>query len=39
VIEKDRITDIHIHYAENYHEQMLNYSKNYSFLPVENVEL
>mgnify|MGYP006275513515 CR=1 FL=1 len=39
VIEKDRITDVHIHYAENYHEQMLNYSKNYSFLPVENVEL
>ncbi len=36
VIEKDKIIDVHIHYAENYHEQMLNYSKNYSFLPIEN---
>jgi dipeptidyl-peptidase-3 len=36
VIEQDKINDVHIHYAENYHEQMLNYSKNYSFLPIEN---
>jgi len=36
VIEQDRITDIKIRYAENYKEQMLNYSKNYSFLSAEN---
>jgi len=36
-VEKDgRITDIRIEYPESYTEQMLYYSKNYSFLPTLN---
>jgi len=30
------ITDVKVSYPDNYVEQMLNYSKNYSFLPVYN---
>ena len=37
VIEKDgEITDIQISYPDNYVEQMLYYSDNYSFLPTYN---
>lgn len=34
VIENDIIRDVKIRYSENYLDQMLNYSKNYSFLSV-----
>jgi len=36
VMENNKIVDINIQYAQNYQEQMLNYSKNYSFLPSKN---
>ncbi len=36
VIKDGKITDIKVEYPENYMEQMLYYSKNYSFLPVKN---
>ncbi len=36
VMENNKIVDINIQYVQNYQEQMLNYSKNYSFLPIEN---
>jgi dipeptidyl-peptidase-3 len=37
LIEKDgEIVDIELLYNNNYVEQMLNYSKNYSFLPLLN---
>ena len=36
VMENNKIVDINIQYAQNYEEQMLNYSKNYSFLPIKN---
>ena len=37
LVEKDgRIVDVKISYPANYVEQMLGYSKNYSFLPNVN---
>ena len=36
VMENNKIADINIKYTQNYQEQMLDYSKNYSFLPIEN---
>lgn len=36
VMQGDKITDVSIEYPEDYTEQMLFYSKNYSFLPVYN---
>ena len=34
--EGDKITDIKVHYVSDYAQQMMNYSRNYSFLPSEN---
>ena len=35
--EKDgKITDIKVEYPDDYTKQMLEYSKNYSFLPIIN---
>lgn len=36
VKEQDEIVDINISYDEDYPSQMLRYSKDYSFLPVDN---
>jgi len=36
VMDGSKIIDIIIEYPDNYMEQMLNYSKNYSFLPTYN---
>lgn len=36
VVEDGRIVDVRISYPANYTEQMLGYSKNYSFLPNVN---
>ena len=36
VIVNGQITDIKVDYQESYIEQMLRYSKNYSFLPYKN---
>ena len=37
LVEKDgKVVDVKISYPANYVEQMLNYSKNYSFLPNVN---
>jgi dipeptidyl-peptidase-3 len=36
VMDGDKIVDIKIEYPDNYMDQMLNYSKNYSFLPTYN---
>ena len=36
VMDGSKIIDITIEYPDNYMEQMLNYSKNYSFLPTYN---
>jgi len=32
----NEITDVKISYPESFFEQMLEYAKKYSFLPVEN---
>ena len=36
VTKGEKITDIKIEYPATFIEQMLEYGKNYSFLPVEN---
>ena len=36
VIKSDKIVDVKIEYPTDFIEQMLEYSKNYSLLPVEN---
>ena len=36
VMENGKITDIKVEYPEDFTEQMLYYSKNYSLLPVNN---
>jgi len=36
VMEGDKITDVQIQYPASFFEQMLEYGKNYSFLPVYN---
>lgn len=36
VMENGKITDIKVEYPEDFTEQMLYYSKNYSFLPIKN---
>lgn len=36
VMEGDKITDVQIQYPDSFFEQMLEYGKNYSFLPVYN---
>ncbi len=36
VMDGDKIKDVKIEYPANFLEQMLNYGKNYSFLPVIN---
>lgn len=37
LVEKDgKVVDVRVTYTEGYAEQMLRYSKNYSFLPSEN---
>lgn len=34
--DKKEITDVKIEYPNNFYEQMLDYGKNYSFLPLKN---
>jgi len=34
--EKGEVTDVKLRYTEGYTEQMLRYSKNYSYLPIYN---
>ena len=34
--EKDEIKDVDVTYPDNFYQQMLEYGKKYSFLPVEN---
>ena len=36
VMDGDNITDIKVKYPEDFMGQMLEYAKNYSFLPIEN---
>ena len=36
VVKNGRITDVKVTYTESYTDQMLRYSKNYSFLPTQN---
>ncbi|MDF2450018.1 MAG: dipeptidyl-peptidase [Bacteroidota bacterium] len=36
VIKTGKIADVKIEYPDNFSQQMLEYGKNYSFLPVEN---
>jgi len=36
VMEGDKIIDIKIEYPNNFTQQMLDYGKNYSFLPIYN---
>ncbi len=36
VMTDGKITDVKVEYPDNFIEQMLNYGKNYSFLPVNN---
>ena len=36
VMEGDKIVDVKVEYVDSYVDQMLNYSKNYSFLPTRN---
>ena len=33
---KGEVTDIELDYSEGYAEQMLRYSRDYSFLPTDN---
>ena len=35
-MDGDNITDVNVEYPDDFAAQMLNYSKNYSFLPVYN---
>ena len=36
VMEGDKIIDVKIEYPNNFTQQMLDYGKNYSFLPIYN---
>ncbi len=36
VMDGDKITDVKIEYPTNFFEQMMEYGKNYSFLPIKN---
>jgi dipeptidyl-peptidase-3 len=36
VMAGDKITDVKIEYPTNFFEQMMDYGKNYSFLPIKN---
>ena len=36
VMDGDKIVDVKVEYVDSYTDQMLNYSKNYSFLPTRN---
>jgi dipeptidyl-peptidase-3 len=36
VMDGDKITDVKIEYPTNYFDQMIEYGKNYSFLPLNN---
>jgi dipeptidyl-peptidase-3 len=36
VMEGDKITDVKVEYPENFFDQMIEYGKNYAFLPVKN---
>jgi dipeptidyl-peptidase-3 len=36
VMDGDKITDIKVSYPDDYNGQMMNYGKNYSFLPTYN---
>ena len=36
IIENGKITNVKVEYPKSFTDQMLEYSKNYSFLPVEN---
>ena len=36
VIENGKITNVKVEYPNSFTEQMLDYGRNYSFLPLEN---
>lgn len=36
VMDGENITDVKVEYPENFFEQMIEYGKNYAFLPVKN---
>lgn len=36
VMDGDKITDVKIEYPDNFFDQMMDYSKKYSFLPINN---
>jgi len=36
VMDGDKITDVKLEYPESFYEQMMEYAKNYSFLPAMN---
>ena len=36
VVKNGEIVDVKVEYVDSYTDQMLNYSKNYSFLPTRN---
>lgn len=36
VMDGDKITDVKIEYPQSFYQQMLEYGKNYSYLPIKN---
>jgi dipeptidyl-peptidase-3 len=36
VMDGDKITDVKVDYPDDYTGQMMNYGRNYSFLPTYN---
>lgn len=36
VMEGDKVTDVKVEYPESFYQQMMEYGKNYSYLPVHN---
>jgi dipeptidyl-peptidase-3 len=36
VMEGDKITDVKVEYPESFYKQMMEYGKNYGYLPVKN---
>jgi dipeptidyl-peptidase-3 len=35
-MDSDKVTDVKVEYPKNFFEQMIEYGKNYSYLPVKN---
>jgi dipeptidyl-peptidase-3 len=35
-MDGDKITDVKVEYPESFYQQMIEYAKKYSYLPVKN---